>query len=103
MNDRAFSLLCPLCSALCASPLVLHGATYVVSPQGNDASPGTAAKPFRGIHAAVAVAKAGDTVLVKPGTYPGGIGLVKTGTADQRVVVKATGDGCFSPQILHLK
>ena len=68
------------------------GATYVVSPRGRDTNPGSAAAPFRTIGAATAVVKAGDTIQVKAGTYAGGIGLVKTGTADRPVVLKADGD-----------
>jgi len=43
--------------------------TYYVSPSGNDSNPGTQASPFRTIQKGVNTAQAGDTVLVRGGTY----------------------------------
>lgn len=68
-------------------------ATYVVSPQGNDTNPGTAAAPFRTLAKACGVVTAGDTVRVRPGTYPGAINLTRSATADQPIVVCADGSG----------
>jgi hypothetical protein len=51
-------------------------ARYYVAPGGSDANPGTAAAPFRTIQRAADVAGAGDTVLVRPGTYTGGNRIV---------------------------
>ena len=46
-------------------------ATYYVSTSGNDANPGTQSLPFRTIQKSADVAVAGDTVIVRPGTYVG--------------------------------
>lgn len=45
------------------------GTTYYVAPDGADTDPGTQASPFRTIQHASSVANAGDTVLVRQGTY----------------------------------
>lgn len=44
-------------------------ATLYVSPAGNDANPGTLAAPFATAGRALAAAAAGDTVLLRSGTY----------------------------------
>jgi hypothetical protein len=51
--------------------------TWVVSPTGNDANPGTSWQPFRTIQKAADVVNPGDTVIVEDGTYTG----TGTGTA----------------------
>lgn len=45
------------------------GTAYYVATSGADTNPGTLAAPFRTIQKAAAVAKAGDTVFVRAGTY----------------------------------
>ncbi|HEX8618187.1 MAG TPA: right-handed parallel beta-helix repeat-containing protein, partial [Thermoanaerobaculia bacterium] len=54
--------------------LVLSGhaalaATYYVAPGGNARNPGTLARPFRTVGAAVERAKAGDEIVLRGGTY----------------------------------
>jgi pectate lyase-like protein/parallel beta helix pectate lyase-like protein len=49
---------------------------YYVAPGGSDANPGSADAPFRTIQKAADVAGAGDTVIVRPGTYTGGRRIV---------------------------
>jgi hypothetical protein len=44
-------------------------ATYYVSPTGSDSSSGTSSAPFRTIQKAANIVNAGDTVIVKNGTY----------------------------------
>jgi hypothetical protein len=46
-----------------------QGATYYVSPSGNDANPGTSGSPWQTIGKATATVVAGDSVTVKAGTY----------------------------------
>jgi Concanavalin A-like lectin/glucanases superfamily/Right handed beta helix region/Protein of unknown function (DUF1565) len=55
------------------------GATYYISPNGNDSAPGTSAQPFRTIARGVGQAVAGDTVIVGDGTY-GNEGHISDGT-----------------------
>ena len=45
------------------------GSTYYVSPGGSDSAPGTKNAPWRTIQHAANLATAGDTVLVRQGTY----------------------------------
>jgi hypothetical protein len=44
-------------------------AVYSVDPAGNDAGPGTAARPWKTIGRAAAAIEPGDTVLIAAGTY----------------------------------
>ena len=74
---RIFALLTCL-SALVGSA---HAATYVVSPAGSDTNPGSAAQPFATIGKAADTARAGDTVVVKRGTYREEVHLRQSGTA----------------------
>ena len=46
-----------------------RAAEYFVSPTGSDGSAGTQARPFKTIQKAADVAKAGDTITVRAGTY----------------------------------
>jgi hypothetical protein len=41
-----------------------------IAPDGDDFASGTEATPFRSLAKAIQVAKAGNTIWVKPGTYP---------------------------------
>jgi DNA-directed RNA polymerase specialized sigma24 family protein len=64
-------------------------ADYYVAPDGNDANPGTLARPFATLTRAVAKAGPGRTVGVRGGTYRPGrtIALKTSGTADRRITV----------------
>lgn len=66
---------------------ILSIKTYYVSPTGNDSNPGTIDAPFYNISAAVALAKAGDTIYVRGGkyNYNATIRLEQSGTAEKRI------------------
>ncbi len=52
------------------APIISHAATiYYVSTKGNDASSGRQASPFRTIKFALGQLAAGDTLLIRGGTY----------------------------------
>lgn len=51
------------------TPIVAKAADFYMSPSGNDANPGTNAKPFKSLTKAQAAAKSGDTVYVMGGIY----------------------------------
>ena len=69
-----------------------QAAIYHVSPQGNDAHPGTADQPFLTIGKGVATAEAGDSVWVQPGVYvEPQTKTVRGGTADARITFRAAG------------
>jgi parallel beta-helix repeat protein len=46
-----------------------EAATFYVAPNGNDYGPGTESQPLRNIAKGVSVLRAGDTLLIKQGTY----------------------------------
>ena len=48
---------------------LVDAATYYTATTGNDANPGTEAKPFRTLNRGVKLLKPGDTLRVKSGTY----------------------------------
>jgi len=60
-------------------------ATYYVATTGNDNNAGTQTAPFKTIQKGATVAKAGDTVMVLPGTYIGSVKNTNHGTASARI------------------
>lgn len=66
---------------------------YHVSIQGNDQAKGTAARPFRTISRAAALAMAGDTVIVHAGVYREWVNPENGGTKEHRIVYRSAGDG----------
>lgn len=75
------SLLVVLALSMFVSPRPAHAAgnTYYVATNGNDNSSGSQSSPWKTIQKAANVARAGDTVYVRGGTY------------NERVVVKNSG------------
>src|SRR5688572_3439501 len=62
--------------------------TYYVSPSGLDRNPGTKDKPFLTVGKAAAVARAGDTILLRAGTYNEGVVLARSGEPDKPITLK---------------
>jgi hypothetical protein len=56
-----------------------------VSPQGNDANPGTQAAPLRSLTRAAGMARPGTQVVAAPGTYAGTVQTEASGTAGARI------------------
>ncbi len=79
------SVLIPL---LVAS-LPVHSATYVVAPNGKPVAAGTAEFPLNSINAAVSRAKAGDTILVRGGTYHEAVTVRQSGTPAAPIKLQA--------------
>lgn len=75
--------------ALCLLPLVLPAAMVFVSPNGDDANPGTLAQPVRTIQHGVDLLQPGDTCYVRAGTYRESVTLTRSGTAEQPIRVRA--------------
>lgn len=65
------------------------GNTYYVSPSGNNANAGTEASPFRTIQHAANLAQAGDTVIVRGGTYAEQVTPANSGTAAAPITFRA--------------
>jgi len=80
-----------LFAALILSCLPLRAATYYLSPAGSDGNPGTSALPWKTLRKAAAAVRAGDTVIVRDGTYAGGVWLESPGTSAKPIVFKAAG------------
>jgi hypothetical protein len=75
-----------------ATPGMLTAAEYVVdqkSAAAGDENPGTAEKPFKTIGKGVATAQAGDTVVVKAGTYREQVVFKTSGAEGKPITLKA--------------
>jgi len=68
-----------------------NGNTYYVATTGSDSNPGTQSQPFRTIQKAANVVSAGDTVLVRGGTYSETVTLARSGTVDNYITFKPFG------------
>jgi parallel beta-helix repeat protein len=65
------------------------GETFYIAPNGNNDNPGTEALPWETIHKAVGTLTAGQTVLVKDGTYYGGLYIQRSGEPGKPITFKA--------------
>ena len=70
------------------------GASYYVSPSGNDVSPGTQGQPFATIQAAVKGLHAGDTLFVRGGEYHEAVSVGVSGTAAAPITIQAYPGEC---------
>lgn len=95
MRNRTFVVIS--CALLLVSP-TLAATTYWVAPppQGNDSNPGTDASPWATLQHAADEVGAGDTVLVKSGSYVGAQ-LTTSGTSSEPISFQAAPDA--TPQI----
>lgn len=64
-------------------------ATFFVATTGNDSNPGTEAQPWRTIGKCAATMVAGDTCIVKAGTYNETVTPLNSGTAGNLITYKA--------------
>ena len=77
---------CPRAAFLVVAVLVVVGASAAgaaeifVAPDGDDAAPGTRARPLASIQTAVDRARPGDTVIIRGGTYRETVRLKTSGT-----------------------
>jgi len=71
------------------TPTPLGANAYYVSPNGDNGNPGTEAQPFRTISQGLSVARAGDTVYAREGTYYERVKIRNSGTADNPIVISA--------------
>ncbi|MGC0398533.1 hypothetical protein RKD27_001177 [Streptomyces sp. SAI-126] len=65
--------------------------TLIVATNGNDSAPGTLAQPLRSVQRAVDLARPGDTIAVRGGTYAltDNITITTSGTASQPISLGA--------------
>lgn len=67
-------------------------ATYYVSTSGNDNNAGTLAQPFRTIQRCANLAVAGDTCIVRAGSYNEVVNVVSSGVANNLIEFQASGN-----------
>jgi hypothetical protein len=72
-------------------PFSTNASTLYVAPGGT--GNGTSASPFGRIADALAAASAGDTVILKTGTYAERVRTVRGGTSASRLTIRAESDG----------
>jgi hypothetical protein len=91
MNQRNWLHLVLAVCNLAACPMLASAATYFVSPSGDDRAAGTADKPFATVQQAAEIARAGDEVVLREGTFPiiHEIRPRHSGTAEQWIVYRA--------------
>jgi len=75
-----------------ASAAAERGRVYLVSPEGDDASSGTEAEPFRTIQKAADAARPGDTVRIGAGTYRESVKIRGRGDKDRPIRFEAAPD-----------
>jgi hypothetical protein len=100
MSGRRGAVVLAIALAVATAPPHLQAAraagsvTYVVAPGGADGGPGTPAHPFASLSHAFTVLRAGDTLLVRGGTYDERImnPSVSSGTSAAPVTVQAWPD-----------
>jgi len=95
MRREAVILALVLLGLSCGSPkAIAQGRTYYVDPAGSDASgDGSEAHPWLTIQHAADQVAAGDTVLINPGIYQGGITVDRGGTATDPITFRAHAQG----------
>ena len=81
-------------SAACFFVLVLglgpvRAATFYVAKDGRDSDPGTEAKPWATVRHGVAAMAAGDTLVIRAGTYPESIEYPPSGSPERMTTIKA--------------
>ncbi len=90
----ALSIALLILAPVHAPSVAAQGTTYYVATTGSDGPGcGTIASPCRTIQYAANLVAAGDTVLIAPGTYAGGITVETGGTAGQPITFRANGTG----------
>jgi hypothetical protein len=70
----------------------LGAGEFYVSPAGDDANPGTEAKPWRTVQGAVNRLQPGDTLSLRGGVYREAVVVPRSGVAGKPIVIKAYRD-----------
>jgi hypothetical protein len=81
-----------VCTLMLVGPLlVAHAATYYVAPDGSENGDGSEQHPWPTPQYALSRVTGGNTIIVRPGTYRGGVQLrpEHTGTPEQPTVLKS--------------
>lgn len=67
-----------------------NAATYYVSTNGSNSNPGSSGSPWLTVQYAVNTMVAGDTAIVRAGTYPEYVSTTKSGTSGSPITVLST-------------
>jgi hypothetical protein len=78
-----------ICLALTTVPITAKGNVYYVAKNGSDKNPGTSDLPWLTIKHAAETMVAGDTVLIRKGTYNEHVHTVHSGNAKGYIVFSA--------------
>jgi hypothetical protein len=70
-------------------PLPVSDTLFADVEKGSDANPGTLEKPLKSVQAAVNLAVAGQTVVLRGGTYYESVLISKAGQADKPITIRA--------------
>ena len=62
---------------------------YYVSPSGSDTAPGTEAQPWKTIQKCINTVTAGDTCILRGGTYPETVNISKSGTSASPITLRS--------------
>ncbi|MDR2437858.1 MAG: right-handed parallel beta-helix repeat-containing protein [Planctomycetaceae bacterium] len=90
---KIFILLLLLINIVQICGIMVYGAEYHVSVNGNDTNSGTETSPFRTIGRASQAAYAGDVITVHAGTYREWVNPPRGGTSDNRRIVYRAAQG----------
>lgn len=94
LKSSLFSIGCLASSSVLSLQKSVLGTTYYVADSGGDDTfPGTLAQPFKTIQKAVDTVLAGDTILIKAGTYNARVLLSTSGTAALPITIQAFDTG----------
>jgi Periplasmic copper-binding protein (NosD) len=90
-NAHARAALALALAAVLAGPGPAQARIYFVSPRGDDRAAGSAAAPWKTLQHAAGRVAAGDTVVVRAGTYAG-FDLRTSGTAGKPITFRTEGE-----------
>jgi hypothetical protein len=78
-----------LLTVLLIAPLgALNAAEFHIAPSGNDANPGTEAKPLATLQAGVNKLQPGDTLIVRGGVYRETVTFPRSGAKEKPITLK---------------
>jgi len=93
-------------------PVYGYAVTYYVSPTGNDTSPGSSSAPWTTLQHAAENISAGDTVMIRSGTYAGfraqssgsaGLTITFKSETGASVVVNALGPNAWHGSLINIE
>lgn len=84
-----FSTLLAVLSFTFLPKVLASGSIYFVATTGSDTNTGSESAPFKTISKAVSLVTAGDTIMVRGGTYTEKISIAKNGTSESPIILQS--------------